>query len=145
MLTKYREWLREDVLIQQAAQVSRLGTCNRLRVGAVIARGQRVLSSGYNGAPAHMPHCDHGPDESGCRATVHAEANAIVWAARQGVQTDGSILYVTHTPCLECAKLIINAGIWRVVFLDDYRLTEGKELLNAAGIVVHQHQGPPVQ
>lgn len=113
-------------------------TCSRHAVGAVIARDGRIISTGYNGAPSGMPHCDHrgtGPLE-GCYVAVHAEVNAIAFAARNGVATDQSTLYCSLTPCLACAKLIINAGVTRVVAKEDYRDGTGVGLLNEAGVDV---------
>lgn len=134
-----RQALRMGVLMKTAEAVSELGTCNRLRVGAVITRGGRIISTGYNGAPSGMDHCHHETSDEPCRISVHAEANAIAFAARLGgVGTNDATLFVTHAPCWECAKLIINSGIHRVVYQHPYRLTEGLELLENAGILVHK-------
>lgn len=155
---------REDILMRQAQVVSDRSTCSRARVGVVIAHEARVVSQGYNGAPAGMPHCDHtcncvgkavfesrpanilasGPvfHDSGCAKTaactlaVHAEANAIAFAAKNGVATMAGHLYTTMAPCLACAQLIINAGIHRVVYGSAYRYDEGLTLLMNAGIRV---------
>lgn len=130
---------RDEMLMSMAIVAGTRGTCSRMYVGAIIARDGRAFSQGYNGAPAGMPHCNHTLDEqpgNGCTRTVHAEANAIVWAARYGVSTDGTEMYTTHMPCLVCAHLIINAGIMRVVFGKDYRDRSGYDLLVAAGIEV---------
>lgn len=114
------------------------GTCERLRVGAVIARDSRIISTGYNGAPSGLEHCHHTVDEikarRGCDNTIHAEQNAIAAAARFGASTDGAQLYVTHMPCLQCAKAIINSGIDYVWYSMDYRITDGVDLLVRAGI-----------
>lgn len=133
-------------------------TCSRLSVGAVIAIDGRIISTGYNGAPAGLPHCDHTcpcdagwveEDETlititqthtaGCRlnpcdATVHAEANAIAFAARYGTPTLGASLYTTTSPCRQCAKLIINAGLALVVYGEEYRDTSALQLLTLAGV-----------
>lgn len=129
---------RDEMLMDMAQVVAARGTCSRLRVGAILARDSRALSSGYNGAPSGMKHCNHTMDESGigCTRVVHAEANAIVWAARHGVATDGCDLFTTHMPCLACANLIINAGIMRVVYSVDYRDHAGHDLLIEVGIEV---------
>jgi dCMP deaminase len=82
-----------------------------------------------------MPHCDYPHETKDCLA-VHAEANAISWAARNGVRLDYSELHVTHEPCLQCARLILNAGVERVMFQEPYRLHEGYELLVSAGVDV---------
>ena len=128
--------LRDLVLMDMAKAVSRLGTCNRLQVGAVLCQQYRVISTGYNGAPSSMRHCNHQTSDP-CVISIHAEANAIVFAARAGSgSTQGASLYVTHSPCWECAKLVINAGIARVVYGVEYRRTEGLELLKRVGIRV---------
>ena len=130
--------LRDEVLMNMAREVARLSTCNRLKVGAILTKDYRVISTGYNGTPSGMPHCSHSVGETGgCKDAVHAEANSIAFAARLGGSgTMDSTLYVTHSPCMECAKLIINAGISRVVYGEEYRLVEGLELLRDAGIWV---------
>jgi dCMP deaminase len=119
-----------------------LGTCDRLQVGAVIHRDGRVISTGYNGVPKGLPHCDHAAEtpvigeERGCQTAVHAEANTIAWAARHGLRVEGADLTVTHMPCVDCAKLIINAGLVSVTFEHPYRKVEGVELLTRARIRV---------
>lgn len=132
------------------------GTCQRLQVGAVIARQGRPISTGYNGNVAGMPHCDHQVDppprnwagdvlkenrlsESGCQTAMHAEANAIAFAARHGVGTEGADIFVTHQPCLACARLIINAGIWAVYYEHPYRIAEGVLMLQRADIAVYRY------
>jgi dCMP deaminase len=129
---------RTEMLMRTAAVISGRGTCERAFVGAVIAKEGRIISTGYVGAPAGLPHCTDVGDEigadGGCTRTVHAEANAIAFAARAGTSTDGAELYCTHSPCLKCAQLIINAGIERVYFENYYRDLAGLALLDAAGI-----------
>lgn len=130
---------RDEMLMDMAVVAAARGTCARLRVGAIIANNGRSLSMGYNGAPSGMPHCNHTMDEDpaiGCTRVVHAEANAIVWAARFGVTVDGTEMFTTHMPCLGCANLIINAGIMRVVYSIDYRDRSGHDLLVTLGIEV---------
>lgn len=138
---------RDEWLMRLAVVVSTRGTCERAQVGAIISREGRQIASGYVGAPSGLPHCtevgcDRGPD-GGCRRTSHAEANAIAFAARFGTSTDGADLYCTHGPCLPCAKLIINAGIRRVVYEHPYRDASGVGLLQAAGVEVFQHFTDP--
>lgn len=121
-----------------AVVTSARSTCKRASVGSVIAKDGRIISTGYVGSPSGLAHCTdvdclQGPD-GGCVRTVHAEANAITFAARHGISTDGSTLYSTHSPCGSCAKLIINAGIVRVVYDQRYRLAGGLHLLMAAGV-----------
>ncbi len=116
-----------------AVVIAQRSTCNRLNVGAVVARDGRMITSGYNGPPSGMAHCLH-ESEVPCDAAVHAEANAIAFAARYGSTTQDSELFVTHSPCVNCAKLIINAGIVRVVFGVEYRDPSGLDLLEAASV-----------
>lgn len=125
-----------------AESVARRGTCDRLQVGAIIMRDNRVISTGYNGNVSGAKHCDHawdGPElqAQGCRTAVHAEANAIVFAARHGVAVENAELWSTHQPCLSCANLIINSGIKRVFYKHSYRLIEGLLALQHHGILVY--------
>ena len=109
-------------------------TCLRRKVGAIIVKNQMIISDGYNGTPAGFENvCE---DEQGLTKpyVLHAEANAITKVARSNNSSDGSTLYVTASPCVECAKLIIQAGIRRVVFNELYRITDGIDLLERAGI-----------
>lgn len=132
---------RDELLGNIAQLVARRSTCLRLSVGAVLAQEGRIVSMGYNGAPSGMPHCEPetcGPDEV-CDRTVHAEANCIAFAAKSGIETDGSTLYTTHSPCNDCAKLIINAGIKRVMYWELFRDIKPVNLLVAAGVKVEQY------
>ncbi len=108
--------------------------CVRRKVGAIIVKNQMIISDGYNGTPAGFENvCE---DEQGLTKpyVLHAEANAITKVARSNNSSDGSTLYVTASPCVECAKLIVQAGIRRVVFNELYRITDGIDLLERAGI-----------
>lgn len=181
-----RDILRRDVFMKVAIEVSRLGTCPRKAVGAVLIRDGRCISWGYNGAPPGLPHCEdngHGwgvvtqepgkitmkelspkafemmqtavrpdlipwdydggiawvTDHFGCRNATHAEANALAFAARHGISTDRSELFVTVAPCDTCAKLLIAAGVRRVYYEEEYRDPAGIEVLRLAGVgCVHQ-------
>lgn len=177
---------RDEVLIRQAEIVAERSTCTRASVGVVIAHEYRVVSQGYNGAPAGLMHCDHtcrcigaksipvcsphcvsggigkaphsitcdfsiwtartmgvmpAHDENcgettPCTVSVHAEANAIAFAAKYGVPTNNAVLYTTVAPCLPCAQLVINAGIARVVYVNEHRDNAGVMLLRAATVSV---------
>lgn len=179
---------RDEMLMGMASLVAQRGTCSRLQVGAVFARNGRVISMGYNGAPAGLPHCEHweagGPSgqphyptdavpdwvwetmksgsyhtlmggmsfarqgevtsmrvafaeaSPGCPYSEHAERNGIAFSARHGVALEGSELYVTHMPCRDCARSIVNAGIETVVYEESYRDLSGIHLLEAAGVTV---------
>lgn len=131
----------EDAMLLDVARVvATRATCGRLHVGAVLAREGRVLSTGYNGAPAGLPHCTlHAVGES-CRRAVHAETNAIAFAARHGVPAAGATLYLTHSPCVGCAGLLVNAGVVEVVYDQPYRDPAGIDLLERAGVLVRQHR-----
>jgi dCMP deaminase len=131
---------RDDMLMEMAVVVSKRSTCNRLAVGAVVSRGGRVLSTGYNGPASGLPHCQHDKDEP-CEMAIHAEVNALAWAARFGVATLYADLHITHMPCLKCAQFIINAGISRVVYAIPYRLRSGVELLDKAHVDFEQYHG----
>jgi dCMP deaminase len=133
---------RAEMMMGIARAVSLRGTCDRLWVGAAIARDSRVISTGYNGNVSGQPHCRHKelPDNTQCDSAVHAEANAIVFAARHGVAVEGAELWSTHQPCLSCAKLIINAGIVKVFYEKPYRLREGLEMLIRSNVEVFRIQ-----
>ena len=107
-----------------AREVATRSTCDRKHVGAVIVRDKMILATGYNGSVRGLPHCDdagHDMEDGHCVRTVHAEANAIVQAARNGVRIDGAGIYVTASPCWPCFRLIANAGVVRIVFGEFYR------------------------
>ena len=112
--------------------------CKRRQVGALIVEDRRIISDGYNGTPSGFENiCE---DENGVTKpyVLHAEANAITKVAKSGNSSQGATLYVTASPCLECSKLIIQSGIKRVVYRDEYRLTDGIDLLRRAGIEVEK-------
>ncbi|MGN0233122.1 MAG: deoxycytidylate deaminase [Bacteroidaceae bacterium] len=110
--------------------------CERRRVGALIVKDKRIISDGYNGTPSGFENICEDEDNHTKPYVLHAEANAITKIARSNNNSDGSTLYVTDSPCVECSKLIIQAGIRRVVYAREYRLTDGIELLRRAGIEV---------
>ena len=127
--------------------MARRATCIRRQVGAALVRDRRILSTGYNGAPSGLRHClsigclrelNHVPSGERhelCRG-LHAEQNAIIQAALHGVSVKGATLYCTNRPCIICAKMIINAGIVRIVVGGDYRDSLAEEMLAEAGIEV---------
>ena len=107
-----------------AKQVATRATCDRKHVGAVLVRDRTILSTGYNGSIRGLPHCDevgHMMENNHCVATVHAEANAILQAAKNGVRIDGATLYTTASPCWPCFKLVANSGCVRIVYGEFYR------------------------
>lgn len=129
--------------------IAGLGTCDRKQVGAVIVKDGRCISWGYNGAPPGAPHChenNHGYSpfsgnllEAGCVNATHAEANAIAFAARQGISTDGAQLFVTVSPCAVCARLVIASGITDVHYVEEYRDTTGIKILDSAKVFTHHY------
>lgn len=128
----------DKAYLEMAAIWARNSYCKRRQVGALIVKDRMIISDGYNGTPSGFENvCE---DESGATKpyVLHAEANAITKVAKSGNSSEGATLYVTASPCVECAKLIIQAGIRRVVYKDPYRLTDGVDLLTRAGIEVEQ-------
>ena len=124
--------------MEMAAVWAKNSYCKRLQVGALIVKDKMIISDGYNGTPSGFENiCE---DESGATKpyVLHAEANAITKVAKSGNSSEGATLYVTASPCLECSKLIIQSGIRRVVYRDEYRLTDGIDLLRRAGIEVEK-------
>lgn len=112
--------------------------CKRRQVGALIVKDKMIISDGYNGTPSGFPNICENEEGLTYPYVLHAEANAITKIARSGNNSDGATLYVTDAPCIECAKLIIQAGIKRVVYVRSYRLTDGIDLLREANIEVRQ-------
>lgn len=114
--------------------------CRRRKVGALIVKEQMIISDGYNGTPSGFDNVCENDEGMTFPYVLHAEANAITKVARSNNSSEGSTLYVTDSPCMECAKLIIQAGIRRVVFSRLYRITDGIELLKKAGVEVEQYE-----
>lgn len=110
--------------------------CKRRQVGALLVKNNTIISDGYNGTPAGFKNVCEDEDGHTLPYVLHAEANAITKIARSGNSSEGATLYVTTSPCIECSKLIIQAGVARVVFSEYYRLSDGIDLLREAGIKV---------
>ncbi len=136
----------DEYFMEMARLAAKRSTCLRRQVGSVIVRDKHVLSTGYNGAPKGIPHCAElggcyreqhnipsGERHELCRA-LHAEQNAIIQAASYGQSIDGATIYVTHQPCVICAKMIINAGISRIVVDEGYPDEMSVEILAEAGL-----------
>ncbi len=137
----------DEYFIKIMEMVGSRGSCDRGRSGCVITRDRRIISTGYVGSPVGLPHCDEvghemhtvihedGTQTRHCIRTAHAEQNAICEAARMGIALEGSTLYCKMTPCYTCAKMIINAGIKRVVCAQDYHASaRSKEIFKEAGL-----------
>ena len=144
-MTEYKRPSWDEYFLEIAALVKTRSTCIRRQVGAVFVRDKRVLATGYNGAPSGLKHCDEvgclreredvpsGERHELCRA-IHAEQNALLQAAQHGVGLSGSVLYSTTQPCVLCAKMMINAGVKRIVALGGYPDVLAREMLKEAGI-----------
>ena len=131
----------ETYFMNIAAEVATRSTCDRKHVGAVIVKDKTILSTGYNGSIKGLPHCDevgHEMVDGHCIRTTHAEANAIVQAAKNGVKINHAEIYITASPCYNCFKLIANAGIKSIYFLEFYREERIIEHAREAGIKLIQ-------
>ncbi|MBI2393266.1 MAG: dCMP deaminase family protein [Deltaproteobacteria bacterium] len=136
----------DEYFMNIAREVATRATCNRKHVGAVIVRERSILATGYNGSIAGLPHCDeegHLMEEGHCVRTIHAEANAVIQAARNGVRIDGGMIYVTASPCFGCFKLIANAGIRRIVYGEFYRDQKIFDFAQRLGIELVQSAPTP--
>jgi len=133
----------DSYFMKIAWAVSERSTCDRAMVGCVLVRDKRILTTGFNGSPAGQEHCDeigHLMVDGHCVRTIHAETNAIIQAALHGVSTRDATCYVTHLPCINCTKALINAGIARIVYGKAYRIDENATMfLKAAEIDIAQH------
>ena len=119
-----------DYFMNIAHEVASRATCDRKHVGAVIVRGKTILSTGYNGSIRGLPHCNdagHEMENDHCVRTIHAEANAIVQAARNGINIDNSEIYISASPCYNCFKMIANAGLQKIYYAEFYRDERIKE------------------
>jgi len=127
----------DEYFMNIANEVATRSTCDRKHVGSVIVRDKSILATGYNGSVRGLGHCDdegHLMEDGHCVRTVHAEANAIVQAARNGMRIDGAGIYVTASPCWGCFRLIANAGLVRIVFGEFYRDPKIFEVSQALGM-----------
>ncbi|MDE6611013.1 MAG: dCMP deaminase family protein [Muribaculaceae bacterium] len=130
----YKQTLLDKRYLRMAAIWAENSYCERRKVGAIIVKDKMIISDGFNGTPAGFENVCESPEGVTKPYVLHAEANAITKVARSNNSSEGSTLYVTASPCLECSKLIIQAGIRRVVFNDLYRLSDGIDLLRRAGV-----------
>ncbi len=127
----------DEYFLKLAFEVSKRSTCLRRAVGAIIVKDRRILATGYNGVPSGLRHCE----ETGCLREqicrgLHAEQNAIIQAARYGIDIEGSSIYITTEPCSVCAKMLINAGIKEIVFATAYPDKLSEELLGETDILI---------
>jgi len=140
----------DEYFMSIAELVGSRATCGRGRSGCVIVKDKRILVTGYVGSPTGLPHCDEvghemhrvvhedGSESEHCIRTAHAEQNAIAQAARIGISVDGATVYCHMTPCYVCAKILINAGIKKIVALKDYHASKrSKEIFEESGVKLH--------
>lgn len=135
-------------------QVAERSTCKRAKVGAVIVRDKNILATGYNGAPAGMPHCidvgcliyqsktPDGDTEENCFRTIHAEINAIAQAAKNGSTIKDASIYITHTPCIHCLKVLVNTGIKNIYYEKPYKLHTLEEILRTTKVHLESVKPP---
>ena len=140
----------DDYFMTIVKDVATRSTCRRRRVGAILVKDKRIIATGYNGGPSGLAHCldigclreqlgiPSGQQHELCRG-VHAEQNAIIQAARYGVNTDGSVLYCTTQPCVQCTKMLLNAGVVEIVFEEGYPDGLALDLLNESGIIIRKY------
>ncbi len=139
----------DDYFRQITRQVAERSTCTRAKVGAVIVRSKSILATGYNGSPSGLPHCTDvgclvyrsttpaGEIEENCFRTIHAEMNAIAQAARHGTSIEGAAIYVTHSPCIHCMKVLVNSGIETIYYERPYKLDTVAEILRYTHVQMH--------
>lgn len=143
----------DEYFMQMAELTAKRSTCLRRQVGAIIVKDKHIIATGYNGAPKGLPHCDElggcyrqklgvpsGERHELCRA-LHAEQNAIIQAAVYGQSIEGATIYVTHQPCVICAKMIINAGIKRIVVRNGYPDELAQTMVNDANLEIEMLEG----
>lgn len=134
----------DDYFMAMTRLVATRSNCDRLAAGAILVKDNRIIATGYNGAPPGLPHCDdvgHLMEGGHCVRTIHGEHNVLLQVARlQGASTEGATLYSKYAPCIHCAKYIVACGIKRVVFSKIYRHSEVVDYLKSAGIKVDVHK-----
>ena len=137
----------EDYFMANAELISKRSTCDRAFVGAILVKDNRIIATGYNGGVSETDNCNevgHKMEDGHCIRTVHAEMNALIQCAKEGISTKGIEIYVTHFPCLPCTKAILQAGVKKIYYLNDYRNNEyAMELIKHVGVEVEQVQLEP--
>lgn len=133
----------DDYFMSMAYMAAERSTCDRLRAGSILVKDRRIIGSGYNGAPPKMEHCDdvgHLMHEGHCIRTLHGEENTLLQAAKLGIQTEGSTIYATYSPCYHCLKKLIVAGVKRIVAAKMYRDDRVFQACEEVGIVFELYQ-----
>ena len=139
----------QDYFMANAELISKRSTCNRAYVGAILVKNKRIIATGYNGGVADTPNCDelgHEMQDGHCIRTVHAEMNALIQCAKEGISTHDTEIYVTHFPCVNCTKALLQAGITKITYKTAYRQHPfAVELLKAKQVPYLQHQVPKIE
>ncbi|HHX28585.1 MAG: deoxycytidylate deaminase [Bacillota bacterium] len=150
-MTEHKRPGWDEYFMELAQVVAKRSTCLRRNVGAIVVKDKRVLATGYNGAPTGMAHCSEvgclrerlgipsGERVEMCRG-LHAEQNALVQAARYGISLEGSVIYCTNQPCVTCAKMLVNAGITKVIYRYPYPDRLAQDLLAESNVIVEMFQ-----
>ncbi|PIO78142.1 deoxycytidylate deaminase [Streptococcus parauberis] len=139
----------QDYFMANAELISKRSTCDRAYVGAVLVKDNRIIATGYNGGVSATDNCDeagHYMEDGHCIRTVHAEMNALIQCAKEGISTAGTELYVTHFPCINCTKALLQAGINAITYKAHYRPHPfAIELMEKKGVVYQQHDVPEIK
>lgn len=133
----------DEYFMELAQVVAKRSTCNRRSVGTVLVRDKRILTTGYNGSPPGLPHCTDAGClmlDNHCVRAIHAEQNAIIQGALHGIDLRGATCYVTSSPCVHCSKMLIAAGVKRIVYLDNYTEAIGQEMAREAGVILERFE-----
>ena len=130
-----------DAFMDVAERFAELSSATRLQVGAIVVKDDRIVSIGYNGMPTGWDNCCEDENNKSKPEVLHAESNAIAKLAKSSESGEGATIFVTHAPCIDCAKLIYQSGITTVYYKNEYRSTQGLEFLNKSGVeVIHHHK-----
>ena len=135
---KNKQLRYDQAYLRMARSWSKLSHCNRKQVGAIIVKDEMIISDGYNGTPGGFDNCCEDEDGNTHWYVLHAEANAILKVAKSTNNCKGATLYLTHSPCKDCSKLVLQAGITRLVYAEQYKDPSGIDFLSSAGLdVIH--------
>lgn len=141
MIVKYEKQARYDrAYLRLAASWAKLSHCNRKQVGAIIVKDAIIISDGYNGTPAGFDNCCENENGETHWYVIHAEANAILKVAKSTNNCKDATLYLTHSPCKDCSKLVLQSGIKRLIYQEAYKDASGIDFLKSAGLIVEQIQ-----
>ena len=137
-MNKVKQLRYDKAYLRMASSWAKLSHCKRKQVGAIIVKDNMIISDGYNGAPTGFDNCCEDEEGKTHWYVLHAEANAILKVAKSTNNAKGATLYLTHSPCKDCSKLVLQAGISRLVYIADYKDTSGVDFLRSAGLEITQ-------